>query len=268
MCKGAVRKKNGQEATVAFDVPSPKDKKHPVAHPKPVSFRKLENNIGFLKVTMFPGTVGIDVAHDIDRAIAHLGDCDRLIIDLRGNTGGGIGGLRLMSYLTPGKTPVGYSLTKRRAANGYQKEQLPRFGKIPDSKWMLPLLALRYAFGDKSIAVVTEGLGPKRFHGRVVMLVNQHSASAAEMVAGFASENNLATIVGTKTAGRLLSGSAFKVGHGYVLGLPVAAYLTWQGTLLEGKGITPHQTAELSYDGLRVGLDTQLQTAVAIARTL
>ena len=80
--------------------------------------------------------------------------------------------------------------------------------------------------------MVTEGLGQQRFHGRVVLLVNEHTASAGEMVSAFAEENNLATIVGTKTPGRLLSGSAYKVGHGYILGLPVAAYLTWQGRML------------------------------------
>jgi C-terminal processing protease CtpA/Prc len=46
-------------------------------------------------------------------------------------------------------------------------------------------------------------------------LVNEHSASAAEMVAAFASENRLATLVGAKTAGRLVATSAFKVGFGY-----------------------------------------------------
>ena len=58
--------------------------------------------------------------------------------------------------------------------------------------------------------------------------VNEHTSSAGEMVAAFAEENHLATIVGTKTPGRLLSGSAFKAGFGYIVGLPVAAYLTWQ----------------------------------------
>jgi C-terminal processing protease CtpA/Prc len=53
------------------------------------------------------------------------------------------------------------------------------------------------------------------------------------MVSAFAEENNLAVIVGTKTPGRLLSGGAFKAVHGYILELPVAAYLTWQGRMLE-----------------------------------
>jgi C-terminal processing protease CtpA/Prc len=51
--------------------------------------------------------------------------------------------------------------------------------------------------------------------------------------------------VGTKTPGRLLSGNAFKVGHGYILGLPVAAYLTWQGRMLENDGIVPKFAIEL-----------------------
>jgi C-terminal processing protease CtpA/Prc len=88
------------------------------------------------------------------------------------------------------------------------------------------------------------------------------------MVSAFAEENNLAVITGTKTPGRLLSGSAFKVGHGYILGLPVAAYLTWQGRMLENNGIVPKFQADLSRDALREGRDTQLETAIEIARSM
>ena len=80
--------------------------------------------------------------------------------------------------------------------------------------WTATLLWLvaRYAFVDKSILVVAEGLGPRRFHGRVVLMVNEHTASAGEMVGAFAEENKLATIVGTRTPGRLLSGGALRSG--------------------------------------------------------
>jgi C-terminal processing protease CtpA/Prc len=189
-------------------------------------------------------------------------------VDLRGNTGGGIGGLRLMSYLTPGKLEVGYSLTRKRREHGYRREELTRFGHIPSHKSTLLWLVARYAFVDKSILVVTEGLGPRRFHGRVVLMVNEHTASAGEMVAAFAEENKLATIVGTKTPGRLLSGGAFKVGHGYILGLPVAAYLTWQGRMLESDGINPSIPSELSRDALRDCRDTQLETAIEVVKAL
>ena len=263
-----VEKLNGGEEKVNVQLPMPKSQKHPVTAPETVHAKKLTDDIGLLKVAMFPGAIGIDVAKDIDRGIVALDGCSRLIVDLRGNTGGGIGGLRLMSYLTPGKLEVGYSLTRKRRERGYRREELTRFGRIPSHKATLLWLAARYAFVEKSILVVTEGLGQRRFHGRVVLLVNEHTASAGEMVSAFAEENNLATIVGTKTPGRLLSGSAFKVGHGYILGLPVGAYLTWQGRMLENNGIVPSIVADLSREALREGKDTQLEKAVDVVRNL
>jgi len=263
-----VDKLRGGQERIRLQLPVPKSKTHPVTAPDPLHAEKLTDEIGLLKVAMFPGVVGIDVAKDIDRGIAALDGCSRLIVDLRGNTGGGIGGLRLMSYLTPGKLEVGYSLTRKRRERGYRREELTRFGRIPSHKAALLWLAARYAFVEKSILVVTEGLGERRFHGHVVLLVNEHTASAGEMVAAFAEENNLATIVGTKTPGRLLSGSAFKVGHGYILGLPVAGYLTWQGRMLENNGIVPAAPVELLRDALRDGRDTQLEKAVEVAKNL
>ena len=263
-----VEKLSGEQQRLSVQLPMPKSQKHPVTAPPAIQAGRLTDDIGLLRVAMFPGAIGIDVAKDIDRGITTLGGCSRLIVDLRGNTGGGIGGLRLMSYLTPGKLEVGYSLTRKRRERGYKREQLTRFGRIPSHKATLAWLAARYAFVEKSILVVTEGFGPRNFHGRVVLMVNEHTASAGEMVSAFAEENNLAIIVGTKTPGRLLSGSAFRVGHGYILGLPVAAYLTWQGRMLENNGITPKFCTELSRDALREERDTQLETAVEVVNRM
>ena len=146
---------------------------------------------------------------------------------------------------------------------GYAREKLPRFDRIPSHKSALVWLALRYGFIDKSILVVTEGLDPQRFHGRVVIIVNEHTASAGEMVAAFAEENKLATIVGTKTAGRLLSETTFRVGEGYIVGLPVAAYLTWEGRLIEGKGVSPSVPVHLTPDQLLAEQNTQMHRALA-----
>ncbi len=74
--------------------------------------------------------------------------------------------------------------------------------------------------------------------------------------------------MGIKTPGRLLSGSAYKVGHGYILGLPVAGYLTWQGRMLENNGITPAFSVDLSRDALLQGRDTQLEQAVEVVKAL
>src|SRR5579883_1659874 len=90
-------------------------------------------------------------------------------------------------------------------------------------------MALKFAGRDPSVILVSEGLGKQKWHGRIVILTNEHTVSAGEMVCAFACENNLAKIVGTETAGRLIPGSGFKVGHGQMVIMPKAAYITWAG---------------------------------------
>ncbi|HEX5483691.1 MAG TPA: S41 family peptidase [Terriglobia bacterium] len=234
-----IRKFDDGDVLLKLPIPKPRSRRTPYAEPKAIVHRKLEGNVGYLKAVIFPGLLGIDVAREIDHAVRALGDCDRLIIDLRGHLGGGLGVLRLMSYLTPDRVPIGYTVTRRMAGRGYVKERLPRFGHIPSSKWGVLPLAFRFMGRDESVVLMTEGLGPQKFHGKIVLLVNQHTASAGEMVCAFASENKLATIVGVQTAGRLLGGKGYKVGYGYLAILPGAAFFTWQGRSFEGQGVVP-----------------------------
>jgi len=71
-----------------------------------------------------------------------------------------------------------------------------------------------------------------------------------------------------KLQGRLLSGSAFKAGFGYIVGVPVAAYLTWEGKLIEGRGVSPTIQVELPPEQLLAGEDPQMQKALEIARSM
>jgi C-terminal processing protease CtpA/Prc len=172
-----------------------------------------------------------------------------------------------MGLLCPDKRHVGYSLSRRGAERGYRPQSLPKFDRIPSEKWELIPLLFRFAFRDRSVALVTEGLGRQKFHGKVAILVNEHTASASEMVAAFAAENALATIVGVKTAGRLMGASAFRVGYGYRVALPVAAFKTWQGKMLEGTGIRPD--IEIRFDSqadLQNGGDPQMDAATKAVR--
>ena len=96
---------------LTIDIPDPGSKKQPVNIPDVVTSERLNDSIGLLKVSMFPGIVGIDVAASVSAAARELA-CDRLIIDLRGNTGGGLGSLRVMSHLCPDRRGVGHSVTR------------------------------------------------------------------------------------------------------------------------------------------------------------
>ncbi|WP_035357575.1 S41 family peptidase [Edaphobacter aggregans] len=260
---------DGEVRTRSVTVARPKGEKLHFVEPKLVVSNRLQDGIGYLKVVMFPGMVGVEVANAISNQVEQLGDVERLIIDLRGNTGGGIGALRVMSLLTPKQIPVGFALDRKSAQQNIAdaKSSFWRFDRIPASKNRLWLLALRYAptlVKKSPIVLETEGLGNKPFHGRVVLLVDRHTASAAEMIVAFARENSLAVIVGEKTAGRLLSATSAKVGHGYRLAFPTGAYYTWKGSALEGTPIEPDQSVAFDWREARRGNDPQLKHCIAL----
>ncbi len=264
---------NGSKRQVAIGVPNRAAKdRPPMIEPRSLSHRTLALDAGYVRVATFPGAVGQTFARGLDDAIRDLKGhgIQRLIVDIRGNIGGGLGSLRLMSYLCSGKMEIGHSLTRRRLRKGYHKENLTRIGKIPATKAELLLMALRFKVlqRDRSMILVTEGLGPQPFHGRVILLINEHTHSAAEMVASFAKQNRLATLVGTRTAGEVLGGANFKLPAGYVLRMPVAGWYTWQGECIEGKGVEPDVAIENSPEALARATDMQLDKALGVVKTL
>jgi hypothetical protein len=176
-----------------------------------------------------------------------------------------------MSLLTPDRIPVGFALDKRRVMANLDREKqgFRRFSRIPSSTKRLWRLALEFApamLTKKPIVLETEGLGSQSFHKNVVLLVDRHTASAAEMIVAFARENGMATIIGEKTAGRLLSATSVKVGKGFRLALPTGAYYTWKGAVLEGTPIEPDHLVEFDWRERRVGRDRQLDEAVESLR--
>ncbi len=254
-----------QDLILRVVVPMPRSQRQPYCEPNAVTASRLNRNVGYLKVSIFPGLLGLGVAREVDAAVMELSSCDRLIIDLRGHLGGGLGVLRLMSYLTPDKMPIGYTISRKRADSGYQKENLPKLAKLPThlpNVMAIASMALRFGGRDSSIVLMSEGLGPQRWHGHMAILVNEHTVSAGEMVAAFAAENGLATIVGSETAGRLIPGSGTKVGEGYMLIMPRAEYITWQGRRFEGRGVQPDVRAHPLANEHRGDRDTVMETAL------
>jgi carboxyl-terminal processing protease len=256
--------RGSQELTVPIVIPAPRSRKQPTAMLKPVTWSILDGNTGYIKVPILPGMLGLDVARTIDEAMTAVSSCDRLILDLRGHVGGGLGVLRLMSHLTPDRIPIGYTVTRKRAERGYDKTDLPKLDRLPTNlpnPLAIASMAIKFVGRDTSVALVSEGLGPKKWHGRAAILVNEHTISAGEMVAAFASENRLAKIVGTETAGRLIPGSGSKVGADYMLVMPKAEYRTWNDQRFEGSGIKPDLHVPWS-DGQGNHLSPQLSTAL------
>jgi len=256
---------------IAVEVPFRKGTKArpPIVAPKSLVHAIIAPNVGLLRILYFPGAFGMRFARALDAAVADLKaqGCDRLVIDLRGNIGGSLGLARLASYLCPGELSIGYSLTPQQLRAGYDPKTFPRV-PMPRSNLELFFTLARFAFRDKSVFLLTQGLGAQPFHGKVAMLVNEWTNSAAEMVASFAAENHLATIVGTKTAGNVLGAANFAVGSGYWLRLPVFGWHTSQGNCLEGNGVSPDVPVEIDPHVLNAGMDRQMAKAIEIVNCM
>jgi len=261
---GVCDAQGGRQREVEIKIPFRKGtpERPPIIEPTSPRHTVMKPRTGLLKIPYFPGPTGISFANDLDVAISDIKaqGCDRLIIDLRGNIGGSLGFARLASYLCPGRIPIGHSLTPNRLRQGFTRDTLPRV-PMPRSKAEFLWALARFAVRDKSVMLLTQGLGPQPFHGRIAVLVNEWTNSAAEMLAGFASENRLATVVGTKTAGNVLGAVNQKIGGGYWLRVPVFGWYTSTGKCLEGQGVIPDRDVDVARDPAAVVADHQMRVA-------
>ena len=235
----------------------------PFVEPKSVSYRMVTNRIGLVRVSYFSGMFGIRFSKVLDAAMASLKSqgCDRLIIDLRGCIGGSLGFARLVSYMCPGQIPIGYDITRKRQRQGYDVAGLPRV-PMPDTRAGIILRLAQYSVRDKSLVLLTQGLGPQPFHGRIAVLINEKTSSAGEMAAQFAKDAKLATLVGEKTAGLVAGANVFDVGSGYSLFLPVFGWFSASGNYNEGSGVVPDIPVEVDPVRLFQGTDDQLNKAL------
>jgi len=92
----------------------------------------------------------------------------------------------------------------------------------------------------------------KRASGRaltqapLVVLVNEGSASASEILSGAIQDNNRGVVVGKKTFGKGLIQSVRGLSDGSGMTVTIAKYLTPSGKDIHKQGITPDVNANLS----------------------
>ncbi|MDF2533031.1 MAG: carboxyl-terminal protease [Clostridia bacterium] len=166
----------------------------------PVEYEILPDNIGFVKITQFNG----HVVANLNKAMAEFKakDVKGLVIDVRNNPGG------LLDEVIE------------------VCQQL-----IPKG----PIVSIRYK--NKPLETYSSTLAKAPY--KIVMLVNEGSASASEIMAAAIKESNTGKLVGTKTYGKGTVQTVLTLTDGSGLKITIANYLTPKGFSLDGVGIMP-----------------------------
>lgn len=99
----------------------------------------------------------------------------------------------------------------------------------------------------------------------LVVLVNEYSASASEILAGAIQDYNKGTLIGTTTYGKGIVQRIHRLDDGTALKLTVSAYFTPAGRNIHGIGIKPDIELEYDYEANEAdGTDNQVLKAVEV----
>lgn len=133
------------------------------------------------------------------------------------------------------------------------------------ASWFLPTgkVVVQEDFGDDREKQMYRSKGYNVFKNdlKMVILVDQGSASASEILAGALSEHGIAKLVGMKTFGKGSVQQLEAVGEGS-LKITVARWLTPLGNSISENGLTPD--VEITYDPDTPDIDSQMEKAIEL----
>jgi carboxyl-terminal processing protease len=107
-------------------------------------------------------------------------------------------------------------------------------------------------------------VGSAQFKGKVAVLVDGATGSAAEIFSAVLQEHGRATVVGRKTAGAVLASWFHTLPDGGELQLSHEDYVTPKGRRLEGEGVVPDVEVARTLAALRAGRDPDLAAALRV----
>lgn len=187
--------RKGNKKPITFNI------KREVIHDNTVSYKMLDNSIGYVSVSAFETITKKQFRKAIDSL--EKKNEKGLIIDLRNNGGGLLDtALDMLDQILPKKLVV-YTKDKNGVAEEY------------------------YTKDDKEINIP------------IVILVNGNSASASEVFCGALRDYGKAKLLGTKTFGKGIVQSSFAFRDGTGLKFTTSKYYTPKGINIHGTGFEP-----------------------------
>jgi len=205
-----------------------------------VRFELLEPGFGYLRISQFSETTGPDIAGALRSLQQSAGGRLRgLVLDLRNNPGG----------VLDAAVEVSDAFLERGLIVSAE-------GRSEESRFRMEAGA-----GD-----LTQGTP-------IAVLVNEGSASAAEIVAGALRDNGRAKLLGQKTFGKGSVQTVMPLEDGQALKLTTSRYYTPSGVSIHERGLEPdlvlpvQQTTALAGDGPLLERDAEIRAAIAWLKT-
>ena len=194
----------------------------------------LEDAIGYIALYEFAGEVELQFEKELNELIAK--GARGIIIDLRDNGGGWVSQAQYIADLFMDKGEICH---------------------------------LVYRNGEQEVYETHNG----KTDVKLVLLVNEMSASSSEILAGALRECADAAVVGVKTFGKGIVQSVLPIGaKGAGFQITIAEYFSPKGNKVHGVGITPDREVEqpeeelVNYSFADTEHDTQLRTALEVMR--
>lgn len=195
----------------------------------------LDNNIGYINISEFSSNVSTQFNTVLNGQLKK--GITSLIIDLRNNPGGDVGEtLAIADRILPSAMII------------YTQD---RMGKKQEYS----------STASQSLNIP------------VVVLINEYSASASEILAAALKDNNAATLIGTKSYGKGIIQSLQGMSDGSGYKITIEQYFSPNGDTIHKVGVEPNTVVELSknvtykYGKITQGQDTQLNAAVKYLET-
>lgn len=199
-----------------------------------VEGKVLENKIGYIEFTSFDEDTALEFKSKYEEL--NKKGIESLIIDLRNNGGGIVDeALEIADYITEKDSVLLYEVDKNNNETVKKSKSNPIIN--------LP----------------------------IIILTNENTASASEILAGALKDLGKAKIIGTTTYGKGVIQQILKLGDGSGLKVTIEEYQTPNRNKINGIGIKPDEEVQLPKDitditNIEINKDTQLQKAIEILK--
>lgn len=196
-----------------------------------ISYKLLDNNIGYLKINIFSRPL----TDQVKLALKELENngMNRLIIDLRDNSGGFLDSAETTASIFLEKGKLIYSLEDKKDKEDY-------YDKTTESK--------KYP---------------------IAVIINNNSASSSEILAAALKDSYGATLIGEKSFGKGKVQQTIDLSSGAMAKYTSAKWLRPNGECIDGVGLIPDYEIQLAYEYDENGneistIDTQLNKAIEV----